>query len=396
MKSRLLHQLNTYKELMINENDERILIEMIIDFKNTLIKNSKDIDLNYYILETFYNIESKSDLFDRLDKLENILLEEGGLSIPNIKKAFMSKHDKIIERDKKWLSANKKKILGMNYEGVEIEVLSDYKVTFEQLLNRHNIFDKLFVNSKDSENIGENLRRFEDKNENLKNGLDNYFRTGTSRREVGLRKLSGEDAKVAIENMVVYCESFLSGKKYIEEKMNNIIVALSDESVKESLSPINKLKLLLEGDLSDITKVSKELSQASKNNSPKNTKDKDDKNVDKEESSEKDVLKASKEIEQSNKNKAAKNEENTEEDISQASEELDDIDGSEEGDIDENVDEEITEDELGEEENTEGEDTQPTTERGINDRQIGVAVLLTVAEERYFDYIKLLKGLIEE
>lgn len=396
MKSRLLHQLNMYKELMINENDERILIEMIIDFKNTLIKNSNDIDLNYYILETFYNIESKSDLFDRLDNLENILLEEGGLSIPNIKKAFMSKHDKIIERDKKWLSANKKKILGMNYEGVEIEVLSDYKVTFEQLLNRHNIFDKLFVNSKDSENIGENLRRFEDKNENLKNGLDNYFRTGTSRREVGLRKLSGEDAKVAIENMVVYCESFLSGKKYIEEKMNNIIVAVSDESVKESLSPINKLKILLEGDLSDITKASKELSQTSKTNSPKNTKDIDDKNVDKGESSEKDVLKASKEIEQSNKNKTTKNEENTEEDISQTSEELDDIDGSEEGDIDENVDEETPEDELGEEENTEGEDTQPTTERGINDRQIGVAVLLTVAEERYFDYINLLKGLIEE
>ena len=326
MKSRLLHHLNTYKELMINENDERILIEMINDFKNTLIKNSKDTDLNYYILETFYNIESKSVLFDRLDKLENILLEEGGLSIPNIKKAFMSKHDKIIERDKKWLSSNKKKILGMNYEGVEIEVLSDYKVTFEQLLNRHNIFDKLFINSKDSENLSDNLRRFEDKNENLKNGLDNYFRTGTSRREIGLRKLSGDEAKEAIENMIAYCESFLTGRKFIEEKMNAIILAISEDSVNESLTCIDKLRMLTE----DTT-----------------TSKKQDKNDD------------------------FKSEDSLEEELE------DDV--TEEDDI-----------------NEENNDEQITTERGINDRQVGVAVLLTVAEERYFDYINLLKDLIEE
>jgi hypothetical protein len=33
--------------------------------------------------------------------------------------------------------------------------------------------------------------------------------------------------------------------------------------------------------------------------------------------------------------------------------------------------------------------------RGIRDRQVGIAVLLTVTEERYFDYIKILKGLVE-
>lgn len=372
MKYRLLHQLKKYKELINDEYEEHILIEMVNDLKLCLINDSKDIDLNYEILETLYNINSRDDLCNRLNVLENILLEDGGLSIPNIKKVFMNKHDKIIERDKKWLSTNKKKLLGMDYEGVELEVLSDYKVTFEQLLNRHNIFDKLFINSKDSENIGDSLRRFEDKNENLKNGLDNYFRTGTSRREVGLRKLSGEEAKVAVENMIAYCESFLSGRKFIEEKMNNIIVAISDKSVNESLLPITKLKLLIEDtSTKDVLQASKELTSASKNNSTKNKENVEDKNNNKKESSE--------------------------EDIEQASEELDKVDGSEENtDSDESIDEEITDDESIENEEEGTSDEQPTTERGINDRQVGVAVLLTVAEERYFDYINLLKGLIEE
>lgn len=325
MKSRLLYHLKKYKNLIDIEYNDRILIEMVNDLKTTLIKNSKDKELNYYILETFHNIDSKNDLYNRLNNLEKILLENS-LSIPNIKKMFVSKHDKIIERDKKWLNTNKKKILRIDYTDVEIEVLSDYKVTFEQLLNRHNIFDKLFINSKDSENLSDNLRRFEDKNENLKNGLDNYFRTGTSRREIGLRKLSGDEAKEAIENMIAYCESFLTGRKFIEEKMNAIILAISEDSVNESLTCIDKLRILTE----DTT-----------------TSKKQDKNDD------------------------FKSEDSLEEELE------DDI--TEEDDI-----------------NEENNDEQITTERGINDRQVGVAVLLTVAEERYFDYINLLKDLIEE
>ena len=359
MKSKLLYHLYKYKELIIEESNEYILNEMVVDLKNILIENSKDIDLNYYILETFYNIESKEDLCNKIYNLENIITEGGGLSIPNIKKAFASKHDKILERDKKWLSSNKKKILGMEFEGVELEVLSDYKVTFEQLLNRHNIFDKLFVNSKDSENIGESLRRFEDKKENLKNGLDNYFRTGTSRREVGLRKLSGEEARVAVENMVAYCESFLSGKKFLEEKMNAIIVSISDASVEESLSPINRLKLLLEDDssLKDIAQTSKELSNVSKKSSAPAENNKND------------------------KQNEAKPKENNKDSVK---------------DVDVNADGIEDEDASDEEDTNETDTNQAAPERGINDRQVGIAVLLSVAEERYFDYINLLRGLIEE
>jgi hypothetical protein len=358
MNSKLIYYIHRYKNLIEHEKYDFIIEEMVIDLKKLLLEHSNDIELNYDIIETFYNVNTTDDLFNRLDNLENIINE--GLSISNIKKAFNTKHEKISDRDKKWLSSNKKKLLELNYEGVELELINDYKVTFEQLLNRHSIFDKVFVTTKEGENVGDNLRRFEDKNENLKNGLDNYYRTGTSRREVGLRKVSGEDARVAVELMINYCESFISGKKYIEDKMNSIIVAISDSEVKESLTPINKLKMLLEDNgVKDITQASKDLSTVTKDKqTPKNTneeKEVDDKNAKKE------------------------NPEET----------------NEEENIDENQ-EETNEENIDENQEEENVDEKPTVERGIEDRQVGVAVLLTVAEKRYFDYIVILKGLLEE
>ena len=47
MKSRLLYHLKKYKNLIDIEYNDRILIEMVNDLKTTLIKNSKDKELNY-------------------------------------------------------------------------------------------------------------------------------------------------------------------------------------------------------------------------------------------------------------------------------------------------------------------------------------------------------------
>lgn len=356
MNFELLYYIKKYKELIISECYDFIIDEMLSDLKESLLDISKNVEYNYYIVETFYNINQSGNIIEELSNLENIITEGPGLSISNIKASFNNKHDKIIQRDKKWLNSNKKKILGLNFEEIELEVLSDYKVTFEQLLNRHNIFDKIFVNSDNTENLSDKLRRFEDKHEDLKNGLDNYFRTGTSRREIGLRKIRGDEAKLAVENMVAYCESFLSGKQFLEDKMNSIIVSISDASVKESLSSIETLKVLLEDDgLKDIMSTSKELSSVSKG----------------------------KKVEDNNK------EEVSEEKTNNKPEKVDVT-----KDDNEKPDEE-TEEEIPEDENIDTEE-EPKNERGIEDRQVGIAVLLTVAEERYFDYINILKGLIEE
>lgn len=321
-----------YYDYISNESESKIQKEMIKDLKEILFENINKSDpfkqeLNYLLSNYSFNIKREPDtILEQLIILKNNItqlvspavegydiLTEGivasvSKSLSGMKSGFGSKHDKIVQRDKKWLSSNKNNLLTLNFDEIELEVLSDYKITFEGLLNRHNIFDKNFVNS--DGNIGDKIARFEDKNGNLKNGLDNYFRTGTSRREIGLRKVSGPDAKLVVENMIAYCESFISGRKFLEEKLNNILISINETKVKESY--IYTLTEALEED-EDLDKL---LS--------------------------KDEEKDNNEVE-SEADKAKE----------------------------------------------EGE------ERGIRDRQVGIAVLLSVAEERYFDYINILKGLME-
>ena len=307
MKYKLIEMINNYKELIKDEEYDFIIEEMLSDLKNDLLNISDDKEINLNILETFHNLQYSDDIINELTLLEYKIIDDetiitegllAGVSkaISKMKLGFGNKHEKIIKRDKKWLDKNKKHILQLNYDEIELEVLSDYKVTFEQLLNRHNIFDKIFVNSENHNNLDSLLNRFADKKDNLKNGLDNYFRTGTSRKEIGLRKVSGDEAKAVVENMIAYCESFLSGRKFIEEKLNKIVVELND--VKESY-------------------------------------------------------------------------------IIKEAEELD------------------FEDEEFEDEEQPQEPEQNENKRSLSDRQVGAAVLLTVAEARYFDYIAILKGLAE-
>ena len=51
---------------------------------------------------------------------------------------------------------------------------------------------------------------------------------------------------------------------------------------------------------------------------------------------------------------------------------------------------------VDDEENTDNMDNVQDNNRGLRDRQVGIAVLLTVAEDRYFDYIQILRGLLQE
>lgn len=321
-----------YYKIKFEKNDV-IINEMISDFKSSLINSILGLpydEFNRNLLEYYHNIkriDNKIEILESINNLNNILskdienynniLIESASSttklLSNAKSGFNSKHAKLLERDKKWLKDNKKTILSQNFDEIELEILSDNKVTFENLLNRHNIFDKIFTNSANKNDLDSKLRRFEDKNGDLKNGLDNYFKTGTSRREIGLRKVKGEEAKSAVENMITYCESFLAGRSFIEEKINNIIISINDESVKESYE-------LLYNPYRTYT-----LQEALEDND-------DEIN---------DILNDSEDDKNSN-------------DIEQK---------------------------------------EPT--RGIQDRQIGITVLMTVAEERYFDYINLLKGLVE-
>lgn len=335
MRDTNLNKILTEYYYKINfEKNSDIINEMISDFKASLIESILKLpydDFNHNLLEYYHNIKrinNKNEILESITNLNNILIEnteeyndiltESSASnatklLSNAKSGFNSKHAKLLERDKKWLKDNKKAILSQNFDEIELEVLSDNKVTFENLLNRHNIFDKIFTNSSNKDSLDSKLKRFEDKKGDLKNGLENYFKTGTSRREIGLRKVKGDEAKTAVENMITYCESFLAGRSFIEEKINNIIIAINDEGVKESYE-------LLYNPYRTYT-----LQEALEDND-------------------------------------------------------DEIDDLVNGNEDDKKSNDI-------------EQKEPT--RGIQDRQIGITVLMTIAEERYFDYINLLKGLVE-
>ena len=356
MKNYNVDTLIKYKELISNESYLFIIEEMLVDLKSILLENSSHESI-HFILEEFNNIDINNPNIMLDNLINHFVVQEGVVAdiskaISNMKAGFGDKHEKIVARDKKWLAKNKKTLLSLNFEEIELEVLSDYKVSFEQLVRRHDIFDKTFTSVGDNGDLSGKLRRFGDKHDNLKNGLDNYYRTGTSRREIGLRKLAGEEARVAVENMIAYCESFINGKNFLEEKMNNILVAVNDSKIEES-SVLNILKeaenidSAIKGEGSEVEFIDN-----------KNKKSDNNENS----------------VESEPKEKTNKNEEPIE------------TDEEEEPPMDEEIPEEDAEQP---EENT-------SPERSIRDRQTGIAVLLTVAEARYFDYINVLKGLLEE
>lgn len=308
---------------------ESVLDDMLIEFvnKRKSIVYEGDIEFesfssnlqyiyDHYISETT-NIEVGNDI------TFTGLLEGIGNVLANIKNAFGSKHDKLVARDQKWLKDNKKKLLSLDYTDIELEVPSDYKITFASLINHHDIFDKNFKGDNPS---ADRIARFKDKSGNLKNGLDNYYRTGSSRREIGLRKVSGNEAKNVVKAMLEYCNDFLSGKKYIDEKLDSISKEVEDEEpIKESI-----------------------IYEAGEDTS-KNNEDDDD--------------------------------------LGLEDDPIDDI-GTEDD-----------EKEPKEEKNT--EDVKKDTEEAVDDnnlardRQTGITVLMTIAEERYFDYIDILTSLLK-
>lgn len=233
---------------------ESILDDMLIEFVNkrksivydgdvqfeSFVSNLHDI-YDHYITETTNNEVGNDITFVGL-------MEGIGNVLANIKNAFGAKHDKLVTRDQKWLKDNKKKLIALDYNDIELEVPSDYKVTFASLINHHDIFDKNFKGDNPS---ADKINRFKDKSGNLKNGLDNYYRTGSSRREIGLRKVSGNEAKNVVKSMIEYCNDFLAGKKYIDDKLDSISEEVKDDKPLNESVIYNSDQILEEGSITN-------------------------------------------------------------------------------------------------------------------------------------------------
>lgn len=327
--------INKYVDLIDN-----MLIESVKQRKNLQFDNDEYRDYikeSQIISDNLYNI-CKSEHEAMLSN-DNYILSESSVVYMNetlvegfvdfiskIKNSFGDKHGKIVERDGEWLKDNKDRLTKMNFKDIEIEVPSDYKSTFTNLINRHEIYDKNFKDVSGSyEEFYEKIKRFEDKNGNLKNGLDNYIRNGNSRREVSLKKISGEEIKSVVDAMIAYCEEFLSGKGFIESKLTNIMAEYDgEETVKESL--------LYNIPYTNLNNYSVSYLQEAEEN------------------------------------------------------------------VDDNNQEDNTDDDLEKVKKTPVEHKETKTNDKLKifrDRQTGITVLMTISEERYFDHIDLLKGLLD-
>lgn len=302
-----------------------------------LIANSK---LTNKINHLKYNINESYSYIQ-----ENILLEadnNANNNLERIKGMFGSKHDKLVSRDKKFLEGLKdsKKISA----DMELDVPDDNNVTFDKLISRYDNFIKAI--SRDNDNVN----KYSDKNGDLKNGLDNYFRTGSAKKESGTKKMSGDAAITAVSNMIEYCKAYLENKNTIIGKMDDMV---SDNSDAKTESYI-----IFEADNTN---------NNNNNNNGESLSDsvKDDNNNQKDTNN------------QNNNNQNNNNNNNT----------------------NENNNKEEKKDDNKKEDNNDNnnDDNAEETKNDVNkNKQIGINTLLTIIEQRYFDYIKVLHTLFKK
>lgn len=306
LNNTLCDVINTRNKYKSDSRLENIFIDNAKLIANSKLTNSIN-HLKYSINESYSYTE------------ENVLLEadsNANNNLEKIKGLFSSKHDKIVARDKKFIDSlkNSKKISA----DMELEVPDDNNVNFEKLVSRYDNFIKNISRNPD------NVNKFSDKNGDLKNGLDNYFRTGSARKESGTRKMSGDNAITAVSNMIEYCKAYINNKNTIISKMDDISSDNSDVK-KESL-------IIFEANEQEIKDENKNESLSD------NVKDDTNKNDTKEnnEDQNKDDTKQNNEDDNENKNDNNKN------------------------------------------------------------KQIGLNTFLTVIEQRYFDYIGVLRSLFKK
>lgn len=210
LNNTLCDVINTRNKYKSDSRLENIFIDNAKLIANSRLTNSIN-HLKYNINESYSYTE------------ENILLEadsNANNNLEKIKGLFGSKHDKIVARDKKFIDSLKdnKKISA----DMELEVPDDNNVNFEKLVSRYDNFIKNISRNPD------NVSKFSDKNKDLKNGLDNYFRTGSSRKESGTKKMSGDNAITAVSNMIEYCKAYINNKNTIISKIDDITSDNSD------------------------------------------------------------------------------------------------------------------------------------------------------------------------
>lgn len=208
--------------------------------KLTTARNSFNIqDDEYKIYLENVKIESNNNLINITNSInnlisDNVLLTEANNNeayLEKVKRIFDDKLKKIIARDSKFVKDLPAKKVSVD---VELEVPDDNKVSFDSLMQRYNTFSRSF--NGDSDIIESRIKKYQDKNGDLKNGLDNYFRTGSAKKEAGSKKMSGDQAIQAVKNMVTYCNDYLKNGNKISNLINELIKSNNETQTESYLT----------------------------------------------------------------------------------------------------------------------------------------------------------------
>ena len=165
--------------------------------------------------------------------------------VNKIRELFMSKLKKIQERDKEWLKNNKKALMEVNTESLEIRIHSDYNRTLNQSSTTLSSFKQVVnanLKTTDYNVFKSKLRGFVDKNGDLKIGLSNKFRTGDCNKEYEIKVMRGNDIKNVISPLITFCESFINSVGDINKKLNeeeNFIKSLEREMKNRDITMEN-------------------------------------------------------------------------------------------------------------------------------------------------------------
>lgn len=348
--NRSIEQLVLIKKGMRN-NDYNLISESLMnainDVVNTRNKCVSENNIENKFIKTA-KLKANNRLTNNINKLkyyiheeylyeeQNLLLESDdqnkGPNLDKIKKIFSVKHDKIVARDKKFLEGLKEKT--KISADMELEIPDDNNVSFDKVISRYDTFFKSITKNQD-------INKFTDKNGNLKNGLDNYLRTGSAKKESGTKKVSGDGAIVAVSNMIEYCKGYLNGKSIIINKLDEIM----KDNTNDKETKTESYFIFEAEDVFDLT--------ASNNNTSNNKKEKN----------EEESLSDGQNKQKDNNNDKKQNDDSKEQ-----------------------------KEENNNKNNEEKEDKDSTTDINKN-KQIGISTLMTIIEQRYFDYIKVLQSL---
>ena len=144
---------------------------------------------------------------------KNILDALLGL-IQSVQEAFLSKHKKITERDLKWLKENESKLRQIDTNHIEINIHSDFKKRLADARTVYNSFTSIIENNintiKDYEEFKSKIKPFTDSNGDLKNGLINRYRTGSSNSSYTINNMKGKAIQNVIPDLISYCRDFIS------------------------------------------------------------------------------------------------------------------------------------------------------------------------------------------